>query len=185
MNKFLELILIGISVGLGNFAASVAIGLSGVDKKLRLKIGLVFGLFETGMPIIGLFLGKQLSNTLGNHANLIGGGLLILTGLYEIRASYQYKKEEDTEVVSFKNNAKLPMAGLALSIDNLIIGFSLGTHKEPLLLSAFVLGATSVALSLIGLELGKRLGNKIEEYTELLSGLTILLVGLAVSFRVL
>lgn len=184
MNNLLTLLLLGISVGLGNFAASIAIGMSGVSRSVRTKIAIVFGLFETGMPIIGLIIGKQISNLFGSYANYIGDGLLLLAGVYELVGSF---KDDDTKEVKVvvKNNFKLIMAGLALSIDNLVIGFSLGTHKEPLLLSAAVIGCTSVVLALIGLELGHQLGKKIGKLSEALSGLILISVAFALIFKLI
>lgn len=184
MANLLTLLLVGLSVGLGNFAASVAIGLSGVNKAVRVRIALVFGVFETGMPIVGLVLGRQIADKLGGHANLIGGALLILTGLYV--GLEALKKEDETEVKKATGDmGKLLLAGLALSIDNLIVGFSLGTHQDSLLEAALVIGAVSVALALLGLELGSRLSAKVEEYSEILSGLILIAVGLAIACKIL
>lgn len=184
MNKILALILVGVSVGLGNFAASVAIGLSGVNQRVRAKVALVFGVFETAMPIVGLLIGKQLSGFLGGKANIIGGGLLILTGLYEILSSKFKKEEKKIEELS-RNWNKLILSGLALSIDNLIIGFSLGARKDPLIVSAAILGLTSVAMAMLGLEVGNKLSSKVENYAEALSGILLILVGVAVGLKII
>lgn len=48
------LILVALSLGLSNFAAAIGIGISGVSARTRLQVGVIFGLFETGMPIAGL-----------------------------------------------------------------------------------------------------------------------------------
>jgi len=184
MNQLLTLLLVGLSVGMGNFAASIAIGLGGVSKSLRLRIALVFGTFETVMPVVGLLIGQQLANFLGGNANIIGGGLLSLTGIYLVISSF--KKTDKSEVKqASKDWGKLLMAGFCLSIDNLIVGFSLGTRKVPLLLAVVVIGLTSITLSLIGLELGNKLGSRVEEYSEVLSGLILVLVGLLIVFKVL
>ena len=53
------LLLVAVSVGLSNFAAAIGIGTGGVDNRIRLRVALVFGLFEAGMPILGLFLGQR------------------------------------------------------------------------------------------------------------------------------
>ena len=50
----IALILAAFAVGFGNFAASISIGLSGADRAARFRVGLVFGIFETVMPLIGL-----------------------------------------------------------------------------------------------------------------------------------
>jgi putative Mn2+ efflux pump MntP len=179
-----SLLLVGLSVGLGNFAASIAIGLSGVTQSLRLRIALVFGLFETGMPIVGLIIGHQVANKLGGNASLIGGALLGLMGVYLIVSSL--RKTDDKKVSKASNGwGKLLMAGFSLSIDNLIIGFGLGTRHESLWLAAVVIGATCITLSLLGLELGRRLNSKVEEYSELMSGVIIMLVGVLIGLKIL
>jgi len=180
----ITLLLVGLSVGLGNFAASVAIGLGGVNKSLRLRIALVFGLFETGMPIIGLIIGQKVASELGRNANIIGGLLLGATGIYLIVSSL--KQTDDNKVSQASQGwSKLLIAGLSLSVDNLIIGFGLGTHHQSLLLSALVIGVTSVCLSLLGLEIGNKLNSKIEEYSELFSGVILILVGVLIGLKIL
>jgi putative Mn2+ efflux pump MntP len=42
-----------ISLGLSNFAASIGIGISGVDTRTRLRVGLIFGVFEAVCPSPG------------------------------------------------------------------------------------------------------------------------------------
>ncbi len=184
MGSVLTLILVGLSVGLGNFAASVAIGLGGVSKSLRLRIAIVFGLFETLMPLLGLFLGQKTAGYLGGHANIIGGSLLALTGVYLIVSSL---KRKDDEIVGKATHGwlKLLIAGISLSIDNLIIGFGLGARDQSVFLAAIVIGTTSVLLTLVGLELGNRLNTKVEEYSEIFSGAILILVGLLIGFKVL
>ena len=83
----LALLLVAVSLGMDNFAAAIAIGLSGVDRRLRLRIALSFGVFEAGMPILGLLIGRQAASTLGSHADLIAGCLVIATGLYSLFSS--------------------------------------------------------------------------------------------------
>jgi putative Mn2+ efflux pump MntP len=185
MAKILTLLLLGLSVGLGNFAASVAIGLSGVDKGLRTRIAIVFGLFETGMPIIGLLLGHQIANSLGGHANLIGSLLLVAAGIYVIASALEKKDKPKVRPNPANKFGKLMISGLALSIDNLIIGFSLGTHHESILLASVIIGVSSVVLSLIGLEIGSRLSSKVEGRSEKISGIILILVGIGIATNIL
>lgn len=185
MAQLVTLLLIALSVGLGNFAASIAIGTQGINKVMRIKVAVVFGLFETSMPILGLVLGQQLASKLGGKANLIGGGLLILTGLYMIYSSLKKTDENYVKKASSDGTWSLLITGLSLSIDNLIVGFSLGTRHQPLLLAVVVIGITSIVLALAGLELGKLLSSKVEEYSEVLSGGILILVGIAIAFKLL
>ena len=65
----------------------------------------------------------------------------------------------------------------ALSIDNLVVGFALGTYHVNLVLAAVVIAGISVSLSLLGLELGARLGTHIERYSGEFGGLLLIAVG--------
>jgi len=80
----LALVLVAVSLGLSNFAASVGIGVTGIDARTRVRVGVIFGIFETGMPIAGLLLGHSLAAALGQATHWIGAGLLIATGLYAL-----------------------------------------------------------------------------------------------------
>jgi manganese efflux pump family protein len=179
------LLLVGLSVGLGNFGASVAIGLDGVDRALRLRIAVVFGAFETLMPIVGLVLGHQIAGKIGGHSNVIGGVLLGLTGLYIVYSGLRKEDEKAVEKANHEQFGKLLLTGLSLSIDNLIVGFSLGAYHQPLILAAAIIGIASISLSLLGLELGSRLGSKVEGYSELLSGLILVAIGAAIYLKIL
>ncbi len=116
-----HLFLVSVSIGLGNFAASIGIGMGGVDGKLRLKIALIFGFFEGFMPVLGLLIGQEISRFIGHFGNYIGAALLILSGLYTLlqvrkRSANQYK-EERTKIYELKTR-RLILMGFVLGIDN-------------------------------------------------------------------
>src|SRR5580692_11421917 len=153
----LALLLVAASVGMSNFAAAVALGVSGVDARTRLRVGLVFGVFESGMPVVGLLLGEQVAGPLGHAARWVGAGLLIGVGLYAVLSAVR-SRGSDREQAPPTQLWRLVLTGLALSLDNLVVGFALGTYQTPVLLGAVTIGVVSVALSLLGLELGARIG---------------------------
>src|ERR1700760_163455 len=55
------LLLVAVSLGLSNFAAAVGLGVAGVDRRTRVRVGVTFGIFEAGMPIVGLLIGHGLA----------------------------------------------------------------------------------------------------------------------------
>ena len=61
----IALLLAAVAVGLSNLAASIGIGVTGVTAKTRLQVSLVFGVFESGMPIVGLLIGQRIASNLG------------------------------------------------------------------------------------------------------------------------
>jgi manganese efflux pump family protein len=182
------LFLVAFSLGLSNFAASVGIGTAGVDAGTRLRLGAVFGLFETGMPILGLLLGHGLASDLGAAARWIGAGLLIITGggtLIHGMRGRRAPRSSTRPGPGTQTTGRLLVTGLALSIDNLAAGFALGTYHVSLPSAVVVVGIVSVALSLLGLELGDRLGARAGERGEYLSGIILVGVGAAVAAGIL
>jgi putative Mn2+ efflux pump MntP len=249
--RVLALFLVAASVGMSNLAASIAIGVSGVDARTRLRVGLVFGAFEAGMPVLGLLIGEQTAASLGHAARWVGAGLLIAVGLYALtsaaRAGGPAEAHEDAQVET-REHAKtqgqarehaqvrrsahdsahvqgqapaqvreqahgepgrpgntgsttgltgrgagstgqvqpprivhLLVSGLALSLDNLVVGFALGTYHTSIALGVIVIGAVSVAMSLVGLEMGAGIGNWAGRRGEQLAGVMLITVGIAIA----
>jgi manganese efflux pump family protein len=182
------LLLVALSLGLSNFAAAVGIGVSGSDAGTRLRVGVIFGVFETAMPLLGLVLGRSLASALGHAAHWIGAALLIAAGLYAVRQSARARRgraDDPPAVPAGQRPGRLLLTGAALSIDNLAVGFALGTYHVNLAAAAVIIGAVSVGLSLIGLELGGRIGRRAGEWGELLGGLVLIAVGIAVASGIL
>lgn len=180
----LALLLVAVSLGLSNFAAAVGIGASGVDAGTRLRVAVIFGVFEAGMPLVGLLLGHRLADAVGHAAHWIGAALLVTTGLYAVvqaARGWHRQRDQAPAVPIGRRPGRLLVTGAALSIDNLAVGFALGTLPVNLAVAAVIIGAVSVALSLAGLELGGRLSATAGERGELLGGLVLIGVGIAVA----
>jgi putative Mn2+ efflux pump MntP len=145
-------------------------------------VAVVFGAFEVAMPLIGLAIGRSVSQDIGNAANWVGGGLLIAAGLYSLFAALRSTEGTGQTPIS---GARLLVVGLALSIDNLVVGFALGTYHVSAVAAAVVIGVVSVALSLVGLELGSRIGAWTGQWAEMIGSLALILVGAFVAASVL
>jgi manganese efflux pump family protein len=193
----LALLLVAVSLGLSNFAASVGLGANGVDRRTRLRVGLVFGFFETAMPIIGLLAGRGAAGALGHATRWLGAGLLIATGSYSLAQALRSARDAAGAGTQSEPSPSEPpqsepqplgrllVTGLALSVDNLAVGFALGAVHVSLPVAVIVIGAVSVTLSLLGLELGHRLSTRIGGRGEVLGGLVLIGVGIAVAAGVL
>jgi putative Mn2+ efflux pump MntP len=183
-----RLLLVAFAVGLSNFAAAIAIGLSGVDSRTRLRVALAFGIFEAAMPVVGLLVGDTLASSIGSASQWIGGGLLLAVGLHTIVAPRVRKRRGrgvDGRGAPASSGGALVVTAAALSIDNLVVGFALGTQNVPIALAALVIAAVSVGMSLIGLELGDRMGQWAESWSEEISGVVLMGVGAAIAAGVL
>ena len=78
-------------------------------------------------------------------------------------------------------SSRLVLTRAALSIDNLIVGFALGAYKVPIALAAIAIEVVSVGMSLLGLEVGDRLGTPVEMRSSEVGGIVLILVGAAIA----
>lgn len=106
--------------------------------------------------------------------------MLIATGAHAIYATIGEDGNDLAGALAATRVTRPIVLGAALSIDNLVVGFALGADHAPLLASIVTIGVVSVVLSLLGLELGARLGERVERFGELVGGGVLILVGVAV-----
>ena len=184
MHALLSLLLVSVSVGLSNFAGAIGIGMAGVDARMRIRVGFIFGFFEALMPVLGLILGHSVSGFFGQYGKLAGGAILILTGGYIILTERLFEREEERATRGMSLPSLLVTA-VALSVDNLAVGFALAVYPVDLWLAAIVFGVVSILMTLIGLELGHRLGKPVEKWSEEIGGGVLILVGVAIATGVL
>ena len=191
----IALLLAAVAVGLSNLAASIGIGVTGVTVRTRLQVGLVFGVFEAGMPIVGLLIGQRIARDLGQAVRWPGAVLLIIVGASGlVRSLHDSRRRAAREPGESPRPAAQPEAprpssglgrllvsGFVLSLDNLVVGFALGTYQVGILAGAALIGAVSVTMSLAGLELGGLLGRWVGERSEQMSGVILILVGAAIA----
>jgi len=115
-----------------------------------------------------------------NLTKYVAGGILILTGAYTIWQGWGLEKTERPQA-----NHSLIVTAMALSIDNLAVGFALAVYHIQIVLAAVTMGVVSVVMSLVGLELGHRLGKRVEGWSEEIGGGVLILVGIAIAVGLL
>lgn len=194
----LALLLLAVALGLSNFAAAIGIGVSGVRGRDRVRIAVVFGVFEAGMPVLGVALGRGLASSLGHVAHWLGGAALVVIGVTGLVLARRGPRpaggpaEEVAEVAEVAPERPAPgrpswrlgrvvVSGLALSADNLAAGFALGAYHTGLAVAATVFGVVSVVMSLAGLELGAMLGAGASDRCELVASVMLIAIGSAVA----
>jgi len=185
VHALLSLLLVSLSVGLSNFAGAIGIGLSGINARTRVRVGIAFGFFEALMPVIGLVVGHEVAGFFGQYGKYVGGAILILTGAYTIIQARFINVEQKTRTPRSLRTESLLVTALALSIDNLAVGFALAVYPVDIWLAAITFGVVSILMSLAGLELGHRLGKRAEAWSEEIGGAVLILVGIAIAAGVL
>ena len=175
------LLLVALAVGLDNFGAAGALGVSGAGSR-RLQVAVVFGVFEAAMPLIGLLLGDSVARGLGGRTDLVAGIILCLAGIYALVQGVRVGGDSDGAAGGEGPGLRrLVVLAAALSIDNLAIGFALGAYHVNVVVAALVIGVVSVGLALLGLELGSRVGVRLGEWGERAGGALLVVIGVTVA----
>jgi manganese efflux pump family protein len=164
------LLVVAIALGLNNFGAAIAIGVSGVDRRTELKVATVFGLCDVVMPATGMLIGTGLAGPLGSAARWAGAGVLAATAVWGLIEALR----GDDDAPTVWHGWRLLVSGAALSLDDLAVGLALGTVRFPILLAVTAFGLMSFVMSIIGLQLGGKLGKVTGDRGEVVAGLMLL-----------
>ena len=175
----LEIVLIGIGLAMDAFAVSICKGLSmsKLDWKKAFIIALYFGGFQALMPIIGYFLGINFSDLVTSIDHWIAFILLSIIGGNMIKESFDDEEEKRNDMVDFKTMIVL---AIATSIDALAVGITFAFLKANILISAIFIGIITFLISLFGVKIGNKFGDKFQNKAELLGGIILILIGLKI-----
>src|ERR1700730_5771786 len=173
------LIFLGFSASLSNFGGAVGLGVLPLTRRLRVEIVATFLLMELVMPVIGLLLGARLAGPVGGNGELAAGLVLVAIGAYNILETRREVRDLKIPV----RRRTIVLLAVALSLDNLVVGLGLGLLHAPVAVAALFMGGSSLVLTIIGLELGRLLGSRAGERSELFSGAVLIAAGLFVLIR--
>ena len=175
--SILNLLLLGVIVGANNLAVALALGALGQKKRI-FRILLIFGAFEFFVPLAGIWMGGEVANYIADHSQLVGSLLLISLGLVTVisgmRSSRQNKKLAE-KITTWKG---LIVLASGLSMDNIIVGFSLGLEKAEPFVVAGTIAVFSVVFTFAGIHLGRFLGSYWQQITKIVSGILLALLGI-------
>lgn len=181
---YLKIAIVALSLGLDVFAICVGVGMRGVERATRIRIGTAFATAEVCMTLVGVGLGAAAGKLLGDVAGYIGFLALIGLGTYMIVES---RRESHLKgPLDMSRGWGLVIGALSISLDSLGIGFSILYIGVPLYTSLAFIAVASVSATIAGLTLGKALGRRAEEGAELWAGVILLLTGvffIALKFR--
>ena len=176
----LEIILIAVSLAMDAFAVSICKGLSmkKMDWKKAIIIGLYFGLFQGGMPLIGYLLGVGFEESIKFIDHWIAFILLAFIGGNMIKEALS--KKEDDEVDDKVDFKTMVVLAIATSIDALAVGVTFAFLNVNILLAAGLIAIITFIISCFGVKLGNVFGDKYEKKAELAGGIVLVLIGLKI-----
>ena len=175
----IEILLISIGLAMDAFAVSVCKGLA--MKKMSWKkaiiIGLYFGIFQAVMPVIGYFLGTTFERFITNVDHWIAFILLVGIGINMVKEAFDKESENKNDNVDVKTMLVL---SIATSIDALAIGITFACLKIHIVMPVITIGLITFIISVIGVKIGNRFGNKYEKKAEIIGGVILILLGIKI-----
>ncbi len=176
----ITLSLIAISLSLDAFAVCIGVGAaqSCPDRKSEFRLAGFFGLFQALMPILGWLAGVTIIQFIGKLDHFIAFGLLAYVGINMIRSGI--KKADKSSCEDPSRGKNLFILSIATSIDAFAVGLTLGLLKVAVFLPALFIGIVTFSLSVAGLFLGKKLGEKFGKRMEIVGGIVLILIGVRI-----
>ena len=173
----LKLLAFVLPLGLDSFAVAAAIGASQVTTaRQRLRISLVFVIFEGGMPLIGLALGSALARGIGDVADYLAAVAVIGIGAWLLLAGGKDEEERASRLTS-SHGLALVALGISISLDELAIGFSIGLAGVPVAAVVVAIGLQALLAAQLGLAIGAKIGERWRERAEQAAGIALILLG--------
>jgi putative Mn2+ efflux pump MntP len=173
----LKLLAFVLPLGLDSFAVAAAIGAMQVTTGWqRLRISLVFVIFEGGMPLIGLGLGTVLAHGIGQVADYLAGAAVIAIGAWMLLAGDKDEDEKASRLTSSRGLALIGI-GISISLDELAIGFTIGLAHLPVIAVIVAIAVQAFLAAQLGLAIGAKIGERWRERAEQAAGIVLVLLG--------
>lgn len=174
--SLVELFILAVGLSMDAFAVAVCKGLSmkRLNKKHAVIIGLYFGGFQAGMPLIGYFLGYHFKEAITSVDHWIAFVLLVIIGINMIKESFASCESEELDPsVDFKT---MTILAVATSIDALAVGVTLAFLSVNIIPAVSFIGVTTFILSVTGVKAGNLFGMKYKSKAERAGGIILILM---------
>jgi len=171
----LKLVALVVPLALDSFGVAIALGLASDSPAQRRRDLLLFPLMETASAALGLALGLPLGRAVGGVADYAGAAAVIGVGVAILREGDQPREAQELGAAS---GWRLVALGLAISVDELVLGLSLGLLGLPAVPALLLIAVQAVLVSQVGIRLGGRLGAQLGGRAERLGGAALVLIGL-------
>ncbi len=168
-----KLLAFELPLGLDTLAVAIALGM----RRFRpWQAAAVFALFEGIMPIFGMIAARFVGLRFELAATIVGGLILIAVGAHAIRESLE--AGDETAGLSFDSVRGALLAGVAVSTDELAIGFPLGASHLPVATVLITIAVQAFIVTVGGILVGARIGSVLGARAARYAGIAFALVGL-------
>ncbi|MBO5657780.1 MAG: manganese efflux pump [Agathobacter sp.] len=183
MGLFIEIFLIGIGLAMDAFAVSICkgLGMTKLNKKQAILIGIYFGGFQALMPLIGWLLGIRFQEYIVKFDHWVAFVLLAFIGGKMI---YEAVKEDGCDIIEVMdapiNHKEMVVLAIATSIDALAVGITFAFLDTPILPAIGIIGVVTLIICVFGVWVGNIFGCRFKSKAEFAGGAILVLIGLKI-----
>jgi putative Mn2+ efflux pump MntP len=173
----LKLLAFVLPLGLDSFAVAAAVGASqATTARQRLRISLIFVIFEGGMPLAGLGLGSVLARGIGEAGGYLAGIAVVAIGAWILLTSDEAEEAKARRIIGARGLTLLAL-GLSISLDELAIGFTIGLAHLRVAAVVIAIALQALLAAQLGLAAGAKIGQRGRDRAEQAAGIALVLLG--------
>jgi putative Mn2+ efflux pump MntP len=174
-----ELCAIALALAVDAFSVGVAVGLRRTSRRERFRLSFHFGLFQALMPLAGALAGSALERWIARWDHWVALGLLAVIGGRMIWGAVRGGPER---AAAGDQTRGLQLVGLsiAVSIDALAVGFTLGLQEVSIPFAVTLIGVTAAALTLVGMLIAGGFASRLGRRAEIGAGVALVGIGVKI-----
>ncbi|MCR4648707.1 MAG: manganese efflux pump MntP family protein [Lachnospiraceae bacterium] len=182
---FINSIMLGVGLAMDAFSVSVADGLkeSRMPKSKSLAIGVSFGGFQALMPLAGYVFVHTIITVFKMFEKAVPWIALVLLVYLGIKMILEGRKSDSSEENKIKELTfkTIILQGIAVSIDALSVGFTFAEYTLlQVLVSVAIIAVLTFFISLAGILIGQKIGNKFSGKAQIFGGIILIAIGLEI-----
>ena len=173
------LFILALAVSMDAFTVAVCKGLAMKKVTFRnaILVGLYFGLFQAGMPLLGYLIGKKSVYFVALLDHWVAFFLLAAIGINMIKHALLGEEESEDSSLKVKD---MILLSIATSIDALAVGVAFAFIHVEIWNAVWVIGSITFVLSAVGVKLGNYIGSKFKKCAEIVGGVILVLLGMKI-----
>ncbi len=177
MLTVIQSFLFAFSANIDNIAIGISYGIKNI--KIPFKVNSIISIFVAIITFLVMYISRYISNFFEiKIINKIGAYLLIILGSYYIIKDliYKKKKSDNLSKLSLKN---IIILSITLATNNVSVGILASMININYFLTLIFTFILSFLMLIFGNRLGRKMiNNKIEKYSNIISSLVLILLGI-------
>lgn len=181
----IAIVFLALAMSTDAFAAAIGKGaaLERPHWREALRTGAIFGIIEALTPLVGWLLGSAAASYVTAWDHWIAFVLLSVLGVRMIHAGLAVSTDAELTKPQRHGFWLLAATGFATSIDAMAVGVGLAFLDVAILPIAAAIGLTTFLMVTAGVMLGRVLGEIAGKRAEIIGGLVLIVIGVAILYE--